>query len=127
MTNSQGNDVMQRHTYRYVTPELKTRIMRILGREKLYVLEEEIWNSESQLEKRMGIRFGARGVVLYLAFLELVNEKKIIAFRIDGDLAFMTHSCWEKDIEAEPELIEAQVINLHPYTSLETALPQNRG
>jgi len=85
-----------------ITDGLKSRIVRILRREDVSIYLEELWDVEACLKHRMGIDLGASGPTLYAAMKQLVDERRLIAYRDDGKIAFQEASRWDAWANGEP-------------------------
>lgn len=93
------------------------RVKRILQREQLAIYIYEIVRAQNLLQRRMGLNFGvpnAHWRVLYAAINGLVKQGVLVAYRdpIEGCLAVVAKSRWEKDVAADPEMEDLRVLDL---------------
>ena len=87
----------------------KTRILRRWSHYKIMIYRDDLGDTRTRLEKDMGVYLGARGLILARSISQMLSDGRVIAFNMDGHVAFLPRSQWLKAIQEDPGLAESQL------------------
>jgi len=92
------------HNPNWVTEDLKCRIVRVLSRERMYLLYDEV--AEGRVQRDLGLDFRCNPGALNGAVKQLLREGRLLRVRVDDQEAVMTRHTYEQWLIEDPSVAD---------------------